>query len=1633
MTRKTKRRLLTTGAVICAALVVLIVAAIPILNSVWFANFTKQQIVSALEDSTGGKVEIGALQLNLSGLTVRIHNLVLHGTEPEGVAPLLRVSLIELRLKILPDFKNLYGIEYLGVDRPLADVIVLPDGRINIPTPKPSPPSNESDLESVVDLAVAKFDISNGLLQFQQQKTALIARGENLHALLLYDTKNPSYRGSLSLDSLLVKSGDHPVLPVHVDVPVIIEKDAIRIANAKLTTAASSIRIDATLQNMKAPVLEASVNATVSLPEVDRTTGVSLNTRARGMPQDLTLSASAHLDSQRLELRTARVTLGQTTLQASGTLRDASHATSGAHFDAHLALAQLSELLKVRQPRAAGAIDIQGDARVDGQSNYIVDGQIHSVDLSLWSGTTRLSNVSLNSPFHVDPSLISLDKLRLNAVGGSLDARILIEKMRQLSIEGNLRNFSLPELTAVLAGKRIGYDGIISGTLKAQGDLKASGARGFTALAQLRIAPGSHGVPVSGHVDAHYRGASGTVDFGQSTILLPHSRLDVSGALNHQLQLTLTSHNLNDFLPAANFESTKPESSLPVTLQRGTAQIQAQVNGTVSAPNVTGNVSLTNFAVAQRAFDRLSLDFAASPWGAKISNGVLARSTLEATFDASAGLDKWAPVPSSPITANLSMRNGNVADVLSLVGESSIPASGDLSAEIHVNGSYGNPLGSASMQVLNGSVYQQPFNRLYTKASLGDRVVTLDTLELTSGSAGIDVKGTFQHPPDSFGVGHIEVHVATRNVQLADLRALQQQSPGLAGLIQLTADASADLRQANNSSQVTVASLNADLSASGLRIQNQDAGQLTATARTQNGAVHYNVASNLAGSNVRVNGTTALASPYATAAQASIQNLSVAKALSLAGQSSIPASGTLSADATVSGTLHAPSGSLNFSLTNANIDHERVNRVGGSLQYSNTLVSIPSLEVQAPAGSLSLSGSFSHPTNDLHDGALELHVANGSVQLAKLSLLQRQKPSIAGTLHLAADLAADLREQNGKQQVLFHNLNADLSAGDLSLDGQVLGNASFKAQTSGSTLHFLLDSDFAKSSIHGQGDAQLTGDYPVRADITFANIKYSNIAPLLAASNSSAEPLPFEALIEGQASVNGPVLKPDDITAKFQLNRLEAHSISNGSLTGAPRGRSVTIQNQGPVVVSLNRMLLSIQQARLQGPDTTVNASGQVDLKDSNAPMNLGLNASVNLGILQDLDRDIYSSGSVELNARVRGSFTHPLFNGRVDLKNASVNIASVPNGLSNGKGVILLNGSSATIQNLTGESGGGRVQITGFVGLVNSTLDYSLHATASRVRSRYAGVSITASAAIGLSGNSEHSLVEGRVMVERIAYQSSSDAGSMLSLASTPPVEPPPAPSGPLSGMRLNIAVVTVPGLRVVSTYAQRLSVLADLTIRGTAAQPGIVGRIEVTDGQLLFEGNEYTVNTGTIAFFDPTRINPILNVSLETTAQGVDVTLNLQGPMDNLKLTYTSDPPITFQEIVELLATNTTPTSDPTIAANQPTPQQQSVGQMGASALVGQAVASPLADRLQRVFGVSQLRIDPTFAGNSGLPTARVTMQQQVSSNITFSYITDVSATNNQIIRVEWAVTPHLSAIGMRDEYGVIGVDFVYKGSLH
>jgi translocation and assembly module TamB len=78
-----------------------------------------------------------------------------------------------------------------------------------------------------------------------------------------------------------------------------------------------------------------------------------------------------------------------------------------------------------------------------------------------------------------------------------------------------------------------------------------------------------------------------------------------------------------------------------------------------------------------------------------------------------------------------------------------------------------------------------------------------------------------------------------------------------------------------------------------------------------------------------------------------------------------------------------------------------------------------------------------------------------------------------------------------------------------------------------------------------------------------------------------------------------------------------------------------------------------------------------------------------------------------------------------------------------------------------------------------------------------------------------------------------------------------------------------------------------------------------------------------------------------------------------------------------------------------------------------------------LQRFFGVSHIKIDPQLTDITSVPQARLNLEQQVSPDITFTYITNLARTDQQIVRIEWALSKRWSVVALRDENGAFGID--------
>ncbi len=782
-----KRIALIVLASFAGLVIAVIVAALIVMQTQWFRNTVRAKIVSAVEDATGGTTEIGSFTFDVRHLRAQVRDFTIHGLEQPPSPPLFHANLVQVDLKLLSPFHGFVDLAYLLLDTPQANVIVYPDGHTNIPAPKvQAKSSNKTGLETIVDLAIGKFDLRNGSFTFGMQKTALNARGENFRAQLGYNALNPSYKGEIDISPLHIQSAGNTPLNVDIKLPVTALKDRLELTNAQFTTPESHIVISGAMDHLIAPRTSAHLNAQVALDEVRRAAGLTIPLDLAHGPRVLLADIAATMDQQTIAIQSARITLGRTNLEASGSLKQA-NGGGGANFNASIDLNELGRLLRV-SARPEGLVKLGGSVRLDAQSNYYAAGNIEARQVAFRQGTMRISNVSLDSAVTADPHRIALANLRLDVLGGRFAGAASLDEMTAFQVDGRLQNFAIEPISRTLMGRALGYNGIISGPVAASGNVKNMGD--LAGRVNLAIAPTASRraaeVPVSGRINADYNGRADTVTLGASYVALPHTRLDLSGQLGRQIQVKLVSRSFADF---------QPLGEIPVALNAGgAATLNATISGKLSAPQIAGDIAVNNFSAQGRPFTRFAAALTASPSSVAITNAVVARDTLQMQLSASAGLRDWKPLPTSPLRADATIRNADVKDVLALAGESSIPVTGAFTADAHVNGTIGSPAGTVDVTASNGLIEGEKYDTFTLQARMAERSITVPTLSLVAGASRIDANGAFQHPPNDLQQGAITGHVAANQVQLAQFQSLVKDRPGLRGAISLNADATANMR-----------------------------------------------------------------------------------------------------------------------------------------------------------------------------------------------------------------------------------------------------------------------------------------------------------------------------------------------------------------------------------------------------------------------------------------------------------------------------------------------------------------------------------------------------------------------------------------------------------------------------------------------------------------------------------------------------------------------------------------------------------------------------------------------------------------------------------------------------------------------
>jgi translocation and assembly module TamB len=983
-----------------AGLVALAAISIVILY-VWassprFEGFVRKRIIAQIEQSTGGRVEINFFHWDLLHLEADADGLVIHGLEAPGEAPYARIQHLQVKFTLLGMWSPSLLLRSLDVSQPGFHLILYEDGSTNQPQPRKPSRQGKPVLDTLFDLQAGHVSVEQGVLDIENRASSFDF--QNRWALLDFEASDvsllirfvpaaggfpESYRIRAGATDLNLSRGTKQNTHGFMEATVDLTRSAAYLRSLRITSKGraskghgardQALEVSGSLHDFAHPVWQARVAGNLDMELLDPIFGYPF--APEGIAH-LDLDSEGHAGEFRVD----------------GTI----HIDNGSYIGTGVI-----------------ATGIRLDARVHADANRLL---LTSIVAHLRQGGELAGEVSLapwlpNIPgtAELQPSGISVVRAAPEETRSPIVHPPPIDILVNGKVTAQFKDVSLDTLLDMVGQapfQRLGLDARVNGPANAtwtHGD-QATVVVGATFNLSPSSQPVTNEVPTNGSVDATYTHRDGAVDMRKLEIHTPASELEARGHLGaypltspSAFAVDFHSRDLNEFDAVLrdlglNRYGKTGAAAMPISLAGQLDFLHGAWTGSLAVPRIAGSLKATQLSIemlpiqptpnAKEAhpqtvqpklvrWDTVDLTGSYAPERITIEHGRLHRGkaeiTLNGTLDAAPGRGSIPEAFDTKSTLHLRLNAEKVGleDLLPLTGQD-WPLTGLLNTQFQLDGPV-HALGGAGWLELDGAtVYGEPVARLRAQGTMANQVFKLDSISVTDAAGGLAASGSFDMKSRRF-----QLNSHASGIDIAKIDCQHRMNLEATGKLAFTATGSGTLDDPRLEAHATL---------SDLALGGQSMGDLVLAAHTANRSILYDATTRFEGTEVDLNGQTALTGDYATQAKVEFSQFNIGALLKMAHVESISGESALAGTVTVEGPLarleqlHGDVSLGEVAVTVAGVHLKSAGRVHATL--ANGLLSLDPLHVTGEDTDLRGQGSV------MLKGKRQLDLAaSGSVNL----------------------------------------------------------------------------------------------------------------------------------------------------------------------------------------------------------------------------------------------------------------------------------------------------------------------------------------------------------------------------------------------------------------------------------------------------------------------------------------------------------------------------------------------------------------------------------------------------------------------------------------------------------------------------
>lgn len=724
----------------------------------------------------------------------------------------------------------------------------------------------------------------------------------------------------------------------------------------------------------------------------------------------------------------------------------------------------------------------------------------------------------------------------------------------------------------------------------------------------------------------------------------------------------------------------------------------------------------------------------------------------------------------------------------------------------------------------------------------------------------------------------------------------------------------------------------------------------------------------------------------------------------------------LSGKINVTGLPESMNGNADLFLSRGTLQNEPFDSIKARAKFNGTAINLDEVDAKFDAGRILAKGTVDPKTFDFN---IEAEADIQFERIKNLAFVLDNKATIAGAFNVNAKGKGNLNQQDFTSL----NISFDGSGNDIKINDQSVGKITLTGRTENNQINAALTTD---AFVEPQTITAVVNLKDKKLPTTVqSNFKEAKLQRLIAAF------MPKDSVeVEGQTS--GEL----NLNVEFYgENEVGEEDFGLYNLGGSANFSQLTFQVQDipfsavtPLVIQLTPKDVSFDKARFTGPGTNVLLDGRASIREG-GQNTLSLDGSVNLRLLNTFSPNIFFNGATEVNVRVVGSHKEPRLTGAANLNDVSIAtlIGNERLTLSNITGRAIFNLNQIQIESVTGRMGGGNVSLTGGILLERFS--------PSRFRFDLRGNNVTvpfpknfrttANGQIEINGSRNReqliaTIISGRLNVIRSEYRQNIDVADLINQRVEGSLTEGVSSTSSLVGpTQIDLYLDGRDSLVVNNNIADMLGSIS-LRVVGPLESPIVSGRITATRGYVKFRDKRYELQRAFVDIPPKRNPDPLLNVSAETEIRGYTLFVSLTGALTELSANVRSDPPLPQADVVSLITTGDLARGDTGLFSTS----QPGIA-TAANLLADSLIVAPARRATDKLFGLSRFEVEPVISQSGSSPTARLTVGQQLTKDLSVSYSTNLTADKNQVVVVEYRVSNRLSFLAQYEQGSVTGIN--------